>query len=62
MRTFNEIEIIICQVISITARLIVLRDMPTEVYYTRANTLPLQEVWMVNVLKVMCCQHVTLRH
>ena len=25
-----------------------LRDMPTEVYYTRANTLPLQEVWMVN--------------
>ena len=26
----------------------VLRDMPTEVYCTRANTLPVREVWMVN--------------
>ena len=25
-----------------------LRDMPTEVYYTRANTLPVKEVWMVS--------------
>ena len=24
-----------------------LRDMPTEVYCTRANTLPVKEVWMV---------------
>ena len=27
---------------------IVLRDMPTEVYCTRANTLPAKEVWMVS--------------
>ena len=26
----------------------VLRDMPTEVYCTRANTLPVKEVWMVS--------------
>ena len=26
---------------------LVLRDMPTEVYCTRANTLPVKEVWMV---------------
>ena len=25
-----------------------LRDMPTEVYCTRANTLPVKEVWMVS--------------
>ena len=27
---------------------VMLRGMPTEVYCTRANTLPLQEVWMVS--------------
>ena len=26
----------------------VLRDMPTEVYCTRADTLPVKEVWMVS--------------